>query len=70
MGLSLDKPEPLKEEQTEAADIPQEVAALVEERSIARKNRDFAKSDELRAKIDALGFKVIDSKDGCRVEKK
>jgi cysteinyl-tRNA synthetase len=70
LGLGLDKPEPLKEEKTEQAEVPQEVAALVLERSEARKNRDWAKSDELREKIDALGFKVIDSKDGCRVEKK
>ena len=50
--------------------IPEEVLALAEERWQAKKNRDWAKADELRGKIDALGYAVKDSKDGYTVIKK
>ena len=51
-------------------DAPSEVIALAEERLVARKNKDWAKSDELRDKIAALGFVVKDGKDGYALEKK
>jgi cysteinyl-tRNA synthetase len=51
-------------------EVPSEVIALAEERLVARKNKDWAKSDELRDKISALGFVVKDSKDGYALEKK
>ncbi len=53
-----------------ALDIPAEVVALAEERLIARKNKDWAKSDELRDKISTLGFVVKDGKDCYTLEKK
>ena len=49
--------------------IPKEVTNLVKEREEARKNKDFQKSDEIRDKIKELGFAVLDSKEGVRVEK-
>lgn len=48
--------------------IPEEVLKLVEERFEARKNKDFAKSDELRAKINELGYEVKDTSDGPRLQ--
>ena len=57
-GLSLDKlPEPEKVEKVQA---PENVIALAEERLQARKNKDWAKSDELRAQIKQLGFEIKD----------
>ena len=47
-----------------AADIPAEIKAIAEERWAARTNRDWAKSDELRAKLAELGYAVKDSKTG------
>ncbi len=44
-------------------EIPQEIIDLAEERKSARNNKDFQKSDELRNKIDDLGFAVEDLKD-------
>ncbi len=44
--------------------IPEEVKKLVEEREEARKNKDWAKSDEIRARIATLGYEVKDMKDG------
>ena len=43
-------------------DIPAEVKAIAEERWTARQNRDWAKSDELRAKLAEMGYAVKDSK--------
>jgi len=48
-------------------EIPENVQKLIEERDIARANKDFAKSDELRTQIEALGFEVKDTKDGTDV---
>jgi cysteinyl-tRNA synthetase len=47
-----------------ATDIPTEVQALLDERAAARKAKDFAKSDELRKAIEALGWKVKDTPKG------
>ncbi len=40
--------------------IPEEIIALVKEREAARIAKNFAKSDALRAKINALGYEVKD----------
>jgi len=40
--------------------IPEEIKKLVEEREQARKNKDFKKSDDLRAKIKSLGYWIED----------
>ena len=44
--------------------IPEEVLKLAKEREEARKAQDFAKSDELRVKIEEAGFEVKDTPDG------
>ncbi len=49
--------------------IPQEVQKIAEERWTARQNRDWAKSDELRAKLFELGYTVKDSKTGYELTK-
>ncbi|KKQ24756.1 MAG: Cysteine-tRNA ligase [Candidatus Roizmanbacteria bacterium GW2011_GWC2_37_13] len=40
--------------------IPEEIIKLAEQRKLARKNKNFSKSDELRKKINALGFSIED----------
>ncbi len=50
--------------------VPNEVTALAEERLLARKNKDWAKSDSLRAEITALGYDIKDGKDGYTLTKK
>ena len=47
-----------------ASPIPDDVEALAAERVAARAERDFARADELRARIEAAGWKVVD--DGPR----
>ncbi len=51
------------------SDVPAEVQAIAEERWAARTNRDWAKSDELRAKLTELGYAVKDSKTGYELSK-
>ncbi|MFA5934514.1 MAG: cysteine--tRNA ligase [Candidatus Paceibacterota bacterium] len=48
-------------------EIPEEVKKLVEEREEARKAKDWAKSDEIRAKIATLGYEVKDMKEGPKI---
>lgn len=50
-------------------EIPDEVKALAEERIKAKQEKNYALADELRAKIQTLGFAVKDSKDGYSIEK-
>ena len=52
-----------------ATAIPDEVQQIAEERYQARLARDWAKSDELRAKLLGLGYLVKDSKTGYELIK-
>ncbi len=49
--------------------IPSQVRKLVDEREKARNEKNFARSDELRAKIAELGFEVVDETDGPNLKK-
>jgi cysteinyl-tRNA synthetase len=60
-GLKLLEKEKIK--------IPAEVKKLAEERETARKNKDWKKSDELRNKINKLGFIVNDTAEGWEIKK-
>ena len=65
LGLSLDKAAPAEEEQ----DIPEDIKELAEKRYQAKKQKDFATADALRAKISEQGYAVLDSKDGYKIVK-
>lgn len=58
--------------QTVAADgavtPPPEVLELVEQREAVRAGKDWAASDAMRAQIQALGWKVVDTPDGSLLE--
>jgi len=49
--------------------IPEEVEHLAREREDARKDKDFKLSDELREKINSLGYEVKDTEDGQQISK-
>jgi len=53
----------------EKISIPDEVKKLVDEREKARHDKNWKKSDELRDKINKLGFSIADGKDGVKVSK-
>lgn len=61
LGLGLDK--------LEIEIIPAEVEGLAKERELARVNKDWAKSDELRDKIKDLGYEVKDIEEGFQIRK-
>ena len=50
--------------------IPADVQALVDARAAARKAKDFAKADELRAEIEAKGYEVKETRQGTQVRKR
>lgn len=52
------------------SEIPEEVRAIAEERLNCRKEKNWAKSDELRDRISALGYEIKDAKDGYTLTKK
>jgi cysteinyl-tRNA synthetase len=47
-----------------------EIDALVAERNQAKKNRDFARADQIRAQLGEKGVVIEDSKDGVRWKRK
>ena len=47
-------------------EVPEEIIKMAEERQNARKNRDFAKADEMRDKIKDAGWVVEDTAKGPR----
>ncbi len=62
LGFKLDSKEELE--------LPDEVKKIVEERKIARENKEWAKSDELRDALNEMGYIVKDSKTGMEILKK
>jgi cysteinyl-tRNA synthetase len=51
-------------------DTPAEVAALVAARQDARRSRDFRRADEIRGRLDGMGYVVEDTPEGPRVRRK
>lgn len=62
LGLNIDKKE-------NVLDLPADVLSLIEERKKAREEKNWAKSDEIRDKLQNMGYIVKDSKDGMTVSK-
>ena len=52
------------------AELPDEVKKLAEARAQARLAKDFRKSDELRDKLNALGWEARDTKDGQKITRR
>ena len=63
LGLDLEKVA------KEAAEVPEEVKKLVEQREEARKNGDFKESDKLRNEIKGKGYEVVDTEEGSKLKK-
>lgn len=69
LGLFKKNAESYLKEYRKGEEIPAEVLSLAEERKAARAEKNWAKSDELRAKLAALGYTVKDSKEGYELTK-
>src|SRR5690606_22563920 len=46
--------------------LPEEIERLIEERQVARKNRDFAKADQIRDDLLNKGIVLEDTREGVR----
>ena len=62
LGIKIDKTQENKE-------IPEEIQKILDERNIARYNKDWALSDKLRDELKEKGYIVKDSKEGTKLEK-
>lgn len=63
LGLDLDK-----DIEAGNTNVPAEIMELVEKRIAAKKSKDFKKADSLRDELKALGWEVVDKKDGVEVK--
>ena len=52
---------------TDNGGIPEEVLKIVEDRAEAKKNRDFALADKLRAQVRDMGYVIEDTPQGPKV---
>ena len=59
----------LLEWQPKIVEIPTHIQIIVDKRKLARDQKDWQKSDELRDELATLGYSVKDTKDGQVIEK-
>ncbi|MCK5945063.1 MAG: cysteine--tRNA ligase, partial [Planctomycetes bacterium] len=53
----------------DTGDAPPELVALLGERKQAKAAKDWARADEIRDRIQAAGYKIVDTPAGARLEK-
>ena len=61
--LSLDL---LKNEEVE---IPKEVLELVDKRNELKKNKEYEEADKVRKEIELMGYKLLDTREGVKIER-
>ncbi len=64
--LSLDLTKPLVKK--EPLELEGEILQKIEERALAKRNRDFAKADAIREELLVKGIKLIDTREGTTYE--
>lgn len=67
LGLDIENSKKYLEEQ-EKVELPKEIFELVEQRKIARENKDWAESDRIRDVLKEKGYTVKDTKEGQMIE--
>jgi hypothetical protein len=65
-GLPADVVEAVLSAEQSVASLPPDVAALIEKREIARREKDWAQSDALRERLAGRGYLVEDTPQGPR----
>ena len=63
LGLDLENIQKTQE------DIPEEIKELAIQRQEARKNKDWTLADQLRKKIQELGYDILDTKTESKIIK-
>ena len=66
LGLKIDE----DNESAKEKEIPEEILMLVDERKVARENKNWEESDRLRNLINEKGYSIKDTKDGVEISKK
>ena len=73
LGLNLKEDAELYAEKKrnigETDDISDEIKALVEERTAAKKNKDFARADAIRNQLKEMGYSLLDTREGVKIMK-
>jgi len=73
LGLSLSKRnqalETMLDTKVNPTSLPDDIKTLLEERKIAREQKDWAKSDELRDTLKSKGFEVTDTPEGQKISR-
>ena len=64
LAINIDKPVENNE-----IEIPDEIKSLIEQRKVARENKDWALSDKIRDELKEKGYIVKDTKNGMEIEK-
>ena len=67
LGLDLENSRKYLDEQ-EKVELPKEILDLIEQRKIARENKDWAESDRIRDLLKEKGYTVKDTKEGQIIE--
>lgn len=70
LGLGLAEPRTLQKLEVKREDLPEGIRVLLEAREDARRHKDFAKADEMRAEIESGGFILKDTPEGPHIIKK
>lgn len=68
-GLNLSQVQP-KLDYLQVSELPSDVKDLHDQRQLAKSQKDFKKSDELRKQIEDLGYEVMDTPQGQKMKKK
>ena len=63
--LGLDLSKKLKKEND--SEISEAVKELVKQRALAKEVKDYQKADELRSKLEKLGYKIVDTAEGSKL---
>lgn len=67
-GLNISTPR--ESSDVSVSDLDVEVQSLLEKREGARKEKNWAEADKLRAEIESRGYELKDTSDGVKVQKK
>ena len=66
LGLKIDE----DDNNIKELEVPEEILKLVEQRKVARENKNWEESDRLRDVINDKGYIIKDTKDGVEISKK
>ncbi len=69
LGIGLIEAAEKSAKEEKGGDIPQEILDLAAQRAEARKAKNFALADELRAKISEMGYVIEETRQGTTIKK-